>query len=136
MKIRRSCFTRIFVSLMFLTQLILGIPSLGFAATPHPCNTNVTPRVHLGGTSPYHLGNVGAPYTFTFATACPDSSYVTAWSFSVKDVATNKILCSKTNGTLPTDSLSCPTITPVMVVTITYNGTLMGMNHPDTFYVP
>ncbi len=127
----RSFFTRIFVSLVFLSQLILGIPSLGFAATPHACNTTVNPFAHLG----FHIGSVST-FTWTFHIACPTNSFANRWDLIVKNFQTNATLCSKTNANIPNDSLpSCPTA-PVMKVIIQFDGSMTGMNHTENFFSP
>jgi len=97
MKITRSLFPSLILSLMFLCLLVFGIPISAFASEPHVCINNAI------STAWQNINNNSQPtYTFTFAagsvgTVCGHTSNTVLWKFDVYNYSTGAWLCGQDN---------------------------------------
>ena len=100
MKRARSLVLAVAVALALVSLLIIGIPTNGFAGTPHAC------KLDLSAYQPENLGGV-TTHTFTIAKDCPpDNSQTTAWKWHVIRSDNNIVLCSGESLMLPPDTVS------------------------------
>jgi hypothetical protein len=133
MKGTRSINSSILVTLTFFSLLVLDLPVVGYAGSPHTC-----PSEHQG----QNLGG-SSSFSFVFKKDCPNysSSGAVAWKFDIYRYSDNTRLCGGGEYSVPPTpkTISCSGLPigsyPRVKVVISYKTSTNGswMTHTELY---